>query len=120
MPKRILSVGNCGYDFSTLSSALQKNFDVEMQAAETAMEATQAIKQGEFDLILVNRLFDSTGESGIDLIKKLKATVKAPMMLISNYPESQQEAVASGAMPGFGKKQLGKPAFVEVVGEYLK
>ena len=32
-----------------------------------------------------------------------------PMMLVSNYPEAQQQAVASGALPGFGKNALGRP-----------
>lgn len=120
MPKRVLSIGNCSYDHSTLSAALAKNFQVEMHAADTAADATEAVKHGPFDLIVVNRLFDSNGESGIELIKQLKETVKAPMMLITNYPEYQQEAVAVGAVPGFGKGQVGKPALIEIVGEYLK
>ncbi|HQR08647.1 MAG TPA: response regulator [Gemmatales bacterium] len=120
MAKRVLSIGNCDYDHSTLSTALRKNFDVEMHAAATAQEARQAVTTGEFDLIMLNRLFDMTGESGIDLIKKLKATVKAPMMLISNYPEYQEEAQAAGAVPGFGKKQVGKAELVKVVEGYLR
>jgi len=120
MPKRVLSIGNCGYDDSTITAALRKNFTVEMHTVGTAEEANQAVKEGRFDLIVVNRLFDSNGDSGIELIKKLKPTVKAPMMLISNYPEYHQEAVAAGAVMGFGKKQVGKPAMIEVVGEYLR
>lgn len=120
MPKQVLSIGNCGYDFSTLSAALQKNYQVELQSVNTAKEATKAVKEAQYDLIVVNRLFDVNGESGIELIKKLKPTVKTPMMLISNYPEYQQEAVAAGAVPGFGKTQVGKPALLEVVGEFLK
>jgi len=120
VPKRVLSIGNCNYDFSTLTTALEKNYQVELQSVDTAEEATKAVKDGQYDLIVVNRLFDVNGESGIELIKKLKPTVKAPMMLISNYPEYQQQAIAAGAVPGFGKKAVGKPALLEVVGEYLK
>ena len=29
-------------------------------------------------------------------------------MLVSNYPEAQAQAVALGALPGFGKADLGK------------
>jgi len=85
MPKRILCIGNCSYDVHLLAAALKKNFEIEMREAETAVEASQAVSHGEFDLIMVNRLFDSTGESGIELIKKMKPIVKTPMMLISNY-----------------------------------
>ncbi|MFT3881664.1 MAG: response regulator [Gemmatales bacterium] len=120
MPKRVLSIGNCGYDHSTLSSALQKHFDVEIYAAETAQEATQAVTDAQFDLIIVNRLFDINSESGIELIRKLKPTMKTPMMLLSNYPEYQHEAVAAGAVQGFGKTHVGKPEMVQAVEQYLK
>lgn len=120
MARRVLSVGNCGYDHSTLTTALKKHFDVEMYAAASADAAAKALDEDMFDLVLVNREFDSTGESGIELIKKLKPTVKAPMMLISNFPEAQEEAVAAGAVPGFGKKMVGKPGMVEVVEGYLR
>lgn len=120
MAKRVLSIGNCGYDHGNLSSALAKHFDVEMISAESVKEATAAVSRDQFDLIVVNRLFDSTGESGIELIKKFKETVKSPMMLISNYPEYQQQAIDVGAVPGFGKTQVGKAELVKVVEEYLR
>ena len=31
------------------------------------------------------------------------------MMLVSNYEDAQNEAVAAGALPGFGKASLGQP-----------
>ncbi len=120
MPNRILSIGNCSYDHGNISAALQKNFAVEIHTADTAEEAAKALGEAHFDLILINRIFDTNGDSGIDLITKLKPTTKAPMMLISNMPEYQQEAIAAGAVPGFGKTQVGKPAMIEAVREYLK
>lgn len=119
MAKHVLSIGNCGYDHGNLVKALQKQFNVELDAAATAAEAMEAVAGKTYDLIVVNRLFDLNGDSGIELIKKLKPTVKSPMMLISNYPEAQEEAMAVGAVKGFGKKVVGKPGLVEVVGEYL-
>lgn len=121
MPKQILSVGNCSYDFGTLSQALEAKFDVALQNAETADEAEQVLKKQQFDLIVVNRLFDINQDSGIALIKKLKEQKLAtPMMLISNFPESQEEAVGVGAVPGYGKKAVGKPEMLDLVGQYLK
>ena len=32
--------------------------------------------------------------------------LSTPIMLVSNYPEAQSEAVAAGAVPGFGKATL--------------
>lgn len=121
MAKQVLSIGNCSYDFSTISAALEKNFSVEMHAVDDAAAAVQVTKTQKFDLIVVNRLFDLNQDSGIDLIKKLRdAQVQSPMMLISNYPEYQQEAVAAGAVAGFGKQNVGKPEMLEAVGNYLR
>lgn len=120
MSKQVLSVGNCSFDFSTLSSALEKHFEVEMHEAETAESAMKAIKTKPFDLIVVNRLFDINQDSGIALIKKMKdAQVATPVMLISNFAEFQREAIAAGAVSGFGKDTVGKPAMIELVGKYL-
>lgn len=120
MPKHILSVGNCSYDYSTLSQALKEKFDVALQNADTAHDAEKAIANHQFDLILVNRLFDINQDSGIALIKKLKdQKLSTPLMLISNFPESQTEAVSVGAVRGFGKNAVGKPEMLELVGKYL-
>jgi len=120
MPKRILTIGHCSYDHNNIAKTLKKHFDVELDAADTAEDATQAISQKSYDLILINRLFDSNSGSGIELIRKLKPTTSTPMMLISNYPDAHQEAITHGAVPGFGKKMVGKPTMLEVVKDYLK
>lgn len=63
---------------------------------------------GKF-LLLINRVIDGDFEStsGVRLIEELSQMSDPPlMMLISNYPEAQNEAVAAGAIRGFGKAQL--------------
>jgi len=35
------------------------------------------------------------------------------VMLVSNYEDAQKEAVAAGALAGFGKASLGRPAMIE-------
>jgi two-component SAPR family response regulator len=119
MAKRILSVGNCAYDFSNLSKVIQQHFaSVELQSVDTALEADAVLQHDSFDLILVNRLFDVNQDSGIAFIRKHKAgQLATPMMLISNFPEYQQEALAAGAVQGFGKKHV-KQA-LEAVKGYL-
>ena len=55
-------------------------------------------------------LFDS---DGIDVIRALKADAelsKTPVMLVTNFAEHQQLAVAAGAVEGFGKQSLRDPA----------
>jgi hypothetical protein len=40
-------------------------------------------------------------------------------MLVTNYPEHQQEAVAAGAEPGFGKAELGQLATRDKLSRFL-
>jgi two-component SAPR family response regulator len=120
MAKRLLSVGNCSYDFGNLSTTLQKHFAIELQNVDTAEEADEVLKKQSFDLILVNRLFDVNQDSGIAFIKRHKAAQLAtPMMLLSNFPEYQEEAQAVGAVKGFGKNQVKQPIAVELLKPYL-
>jgi CheY-like chemotaxis protein len=109
--KRVLSVGQCAMDHGNISRMLTGHFQAEVVPADTAEEALDLVRGGGFDLVLVNRVFDSNGGSGLDLIRRLKAGGQAPpVMLVSNYEDAQKEAVAAGALPGFGKGALGTPA----------
>ena len=58
------------------------------------------------DFVLVNRKLDVDHTDGTILIEKMQKDSKLrqiPIMLISNYQESQEEAVGLGAVRGFGK-----------------
>jgi two-component system chemotaxis response regulator CheY len=109
---RILSVGQCGYDHGQISRQLGRQHDAEVAAAATHDEALAAVRAGGIDLVLVNRIGDRDGASGLDLIRALKAdpqTSAVPVMLVSNLPDAQEEAVNLGAIRGFGKSELGSP-----------
>ncbi len=70
---------------------------------------------GTAALILVNRVLDGsfgdrTGneKGGLALIASLasRGDHSARLMLVSNHADAQKQAVARGAMPGFGKSDL--------------
>lgn len=110
-PTRVLSVGQCSMDHGGLSRHFRKAFDAEVVRADTFDEAHAALKGGGFGLVLVNRITDADGSAGLDLIGSLKSDptlADLPVMLVSNYPDAQQAAVALGALPGFGKASLGR------------
>ncbi len=110
--KRVLSLGQCGADHASLSRLLQTEFDAEVIAAHTYEDALARLRQGGFDLVLVNRVLDHDGRSGLDFIDELRADAGlggVPVMLVSNYEDAQQDAVARGALPGFGKAALRQP-----------
>ena len=120
--RRVLDIGQCDYDHGTIGDLLRAEFGAEVVRANSATEALDRLQKESFDLVLVNRVFDRTAEEGLDLIRKAKADAKVsatPVMLVSNYPQSQAEAVAAGAVPGFGKSSLTDGATKERLEKYL-
>lgn len=120
--KRVLSVGQCIPDHGSIAHTLERHFQAEVVAAATAAEALAQLDKEAYDLVLVNRVFDWDGDSGLELIKQLKSADHGrtiPVMLVSNYKDAQQEAVAAGAVPGFGKSTLGHPEMLDRVRSIL-
>ena len=63
-------------------------------------------------VVALNRKLDADYSDGLEIIKTIKADAKLsaiPCMLITNYADHQDAAVAAGAHRGFGKKELAKP-----------
>lgn len=115
MKKRVLDVGNCVPDHSSIKSFLGKHFDCEVLQAHGADDALAALRSGPVDLVLVNRKLDMDYSDGIEIIRQIKADAdlaKVPAMLITNYDEHQQAAMEIGALRGFGKLEFGKPETV--------
>lgn len=70
------------------------------------------------DLILFNRElgygFDqSDGVEMVRRVKSLKPDLR--VMMVSNYPDAQQRAEQAGAMPGFGKREIGSARVTELL-----
>jgi CheY-like chemotaxis protein len=120
--QRVLSIGQCGADHAAIATAIRRHFEAEVVPARTANEALAELRNGRFALVLVNRTLDADGSSGIDVVNRLKkdADRDIPVMLISNYEDSQREAVEAGAVPGFGKAALGQPQMVGRVKPFLR
>jgi CheY-like chemotaxis protein len=106
---RILSVGQCSFDHGLITRHLRMIYEADVVGADSVGQALVTLRAGNFDLVLVNRIFDGDGTPGVDLIRALKADHELagiPVMLVSNYEEAQAEAVSAGALPGFGKIDL--------------
>ena len=109
---RVLDVGNCGYDHSQISRMLERHFGAVCAVADTAEETLEKLAAEKFDLVLINRKLDHDYSDGIEILKRIKQDpqlAQLPVMLVTNYPEHQEAAVALGALPGFGKQQLNLP-----------
>lgn len=111
--RMVISAGQCGYDNGRLRSLIRSiNPDLIFHATDSAAETERLIEEnpGSIALVLVNRVFDANGQSGLELIQTLtgkQAESRPHVMLVSNYEDAQAMAIAHGALPGFGKSALG-------------
>ena len=74
---------------------------------------------GEPDVDLVAGALRSDGLAIIRAIKREPPLAEVRVMLVSNYPEYQKQAVADGAEPGFGKAGLREPVTLERLRKFL-
>lgn len=119
---KVLDVGNCDPDHAGIRRLLS-TFDADIERVMYVHEAVESLAKSRFDLVLVNRLVFADSSEGMGLIERMQADERwsgTPVMLISNFEEAQERAVAAGARRGFGKADLSSPATVELLGQYLK
>jgi hypothetical protein len=118
MGKKVLLVGHCGPDSSYLRMAVRGAApEAQVLMADDANELRGAL-DGGVDLILFNRElgwgFDE--DQGVEMIRWLRPNYPAlKMMLVSNYPDAQRAAEEAGALPGFGKREIGGKRVTEVL-----
>ena len=109
---RVLNVGQCVPDHMSISSYLRRKFDAEVVKVDSKEDALELVAKGDVDLVLVNRLYDADGSPGLETVKAIASGDAPsgegpPVMLVSNFEDAQQQAVKAGALPGFGKGDLG-------------
>ncbi len=122
MTKTVVDVGNCDMDHDSIASLLQANFEVSLLRAHSAAQALELLRDQPVDLVLVNRKLDRDQSEGLKLIQQIKAdptSSDTPCMLVSNFSDAQDRAVAAGAAPGFGKQQLRDPQTKDRLAAFL-
>lgn len=122
MGKKVVLVGHCGPDSSFLRMAVSSaDRGITVSMADDSQEFKAALDAG-VDLVLLNRElgwgFDSS--LGVDVIKIFRGSYPTTtFMLVSNFPEAQAAALAAGAVPGFGKREIGQPRVTQLIREAL-
>lgn len=109
MPPQVLLVGHCAADGGTLRRWLREHFQAAVSDCDTVDDAVARVQAGGLDLVLANRIFEFSGEEGLELVRRLAGAgllAATRIMLISNFPQAQASAVAAGAIAGFGKSEL--------------
>ncbi len=122
--KKVLDVGQCGYDHSQIASLIRQA-GAETVRAASKEEALSILSQNPnaYGVILINRIIDNDHSEGMDILKVIKSTQNLkniPVMIISNYTATQDEAVKAGAIQGFGKNQFGDAKLIEYIAGILK
>ena len=122
MLKKVALVGHCGPDSSFLRIAVSRaERNLQVVVADDDSELKRLLEEG-VDLLLLNRQLDYGfhDQEGVALIRRIRAAYPhVRTMLVSNYPDSQAAAVAEGALPGFGKRDLGSPRAAALLREAL-
>ena len=110
MTKRILDVGQCNPDHTTIRHFLTTHFSgAEVVRAHLYKDAMQQLADEKFDLVLVNRLLDQDHSEGAEIVKAMQADENlksVPVMIVSNFEDAQDAAEKLGARRGFGKAAL--------------
>jgi DNA-binding NarL/FixJ family response regulator len=122
MSKRILLVGHCGVDGPRLQSEISQFLeDADVLRVNSDQDLCRACDEGA-DLLLVNR--EPLGfepKLGPDLIRELRGKYgDSKCILVSDHEDAQQEAKRAGALPGFGKSDIGSDKFERTVREALQ
>lgn len=122
MPKVLVDCGNCGPDFTAIRQMVEANFDATAVQTHGAEDTLELLRQQKIDLVTVNRKLDRDYSDGMDVIQQIKSDPEVgeiPVMLVTNYEEHQQAAIAAGCLRGFGKLSLGDPATRELLEPFL-
>jgi len=122
MTRRVLDVGQCGPDHAAIAGMIRRHFGAEVDQAEAADDAVEALSSGSYDLVLVNRKLDVDYSDGLKVIERLRSDARlaaVPVMLVTNYQEHQRAAVKAGAVYGFGKAQLNDPEVLRRLEPFL-
>src|ERR1700753_4148208 len=113
MPKRVLDVVQCVPDHFAIRRLLESRFGAVVVQAHGLADALTQMRNEPVDLVLINRKLDADYSDGMAILSAIKADAAlstVPVMLVSNYADAQATAIAAGAIPGFGKAELGSAA----------
>jgi two-component system chemotaxis response regulator CheY len=123
MTKKVALVGHCGPDSSFLRMAVSSaDRTLQIIMVDDSDDMCKVLSSG-VDLLLLNRElgygFDET--MGVEVIRSLRSKYpNVKMMLVSNYADAQAAAIQAGALPGFGKREIGSARVPAMIREALE
>ena len=120
MPHSVILVGHCGVDGPRLQREISARVpDTDVIRCNSTADLDRYCEACA-DLFLVNREPVGFDGEGLDLIRRIHdANPALKIMLVSDYPDAQEAAVQAGALPGFGKSEMGSETLTDTVRQAL-
>ncbi len=116
MPRRVVLVGHCNFDGPRLQAEIRTMPEEPEVLRVNAQADLRAVCEESDNLLLVNREPVGFDEEGVDIVRDVhKRYPGQAVMLVSDHSDAQEQAVQAGAMPGFGKRDMGSPKLAEAV-----
>jgi DNA-binding NarL/FixJ family response regulator len=120
MPHSVILVGHCGVDGPRLQREISSRIPGTDVIRVNSTADLQRTLNDRADLFLVNREPVGFDEDGLEIIRDIREEhPDAKVMLVSDYPDAQEAAVREGALPGFGKSEMGSESLTDTVRQAL-
>ncbi|MDC0295377.1 response regulator [bacterium] len=122
MAKTLLDCGNCPPDFNSIQNLALKAFNAKVLQTHGLDDTIAMIRSTKIDLVTINRKLDRDYSDGIKIAEAIKSDpdiCDTPVMLITNYEDHQDAAVAIGCERGFGKLSMAAPSTRELLRPFL-
>lgn len=122
MPKTLLDCGNCGPDFHAIRQMVSNHFGASVVQSHGVEDTLELLRNQSVDLVTVNRKLDRDYTDGLDVAVAIKSDPElgsVPVMLVTNYDEHQETAMAAGCVRGFGKLAIKDPETQHLLTPFL-
>ncbi|MGI9465899.1 MAG: response regulator [Rubripirellula sp.] len=123
MSKTLLDCGNCGPDFHAIRQMVSNHFGASVVQSHGVEDTLELLRNQSVDLVTVNRKLDRDYSDGLDVAVAIKSDPELgsiPVMLVTNYDEHQEEAMAAGCVKGFGKLAIKDPETRSLLEPFLQ
>ena len=123
MSKTLLDCGNCGPDFHAIRQMVSSHFGASVVQSHGVEDTLELLRNQSVDLVTVNRKLDRDYSDGLDVAVAIKSDPELesiPVMLVTNYDEHQEAAMAAGCVRGFGKLALKDPETRNLLKPFLQ
>ncbi len=123
MPKTLLDCGNCQPDYQSMKRLISQAFKANIIQSHGLDDTLAILRETQIDLVTINRKLDQDYSDGIKIAEAIKADSQlcsTPVMLITNFEDHQDAAVAIGCERGFGKLAMAAPSTRECLRPFLE